>query len=84
MFTGVAGKPGLLSFLPEVHEVHQIDRERLLNPRPSQRSGLSSTSGASNGFGGLFVAVAASGLLAAELTTLKGLVVVEVGPLAET
>src|SRR5689334_4836399 len=48
---------------PVSHEPHPIDRGRFFNPRPSQRSGLSSTSGASNGFGGLFVAVAASGLL---------------------
>ncbi len=37
--------PGPLSH----HPTAQTRRERFLNPRPSQRSGLSSTSGASNG-----------------------------------
>ncbi len=59
----------------------QTSRERFLNPKPSQRSGLSSTSGASNGFGVVVVLGAASAVLVVELTTLKGLVVVEVGPL---
>ena len=57
----------------------QTRRERFLNPRPSQRSGLSSTSGARSGLGVLVVVVTASALLEVELTTLKGLVVVEVG-----
>ena len=72
--------PGPLSH----HTTAQTRGERFLNPRPSQRSGLSSTSGASNGFGVVVELGAVSALLVVELTTLNGLVVVEVGPLAET
>ena len=72
-------------FLPESHELPQIDRERFLNLKPSQRSGLSSTSGASErSVAGL--PAGASSVLGAFplLVTLMGLLVAEVSPLLET
>ena len=62
----------------------QIRCERFLNPRPSQRSGLSSTSGASNGSGVLVVVGVASALLMPFLVTLMAFVIALLSPLLET
>ena len=63
----------------------QARRECFLNPRPSQRSGLSSTSGASERFVAGLAAGARSVLpLYPFLVTLMGLPVAEVSPLLET
>ena len=70
---------------PIVLELHQIDRERFLNRKPSQRSGLSSTSGASERSVAGFPAGANSEMAVFPFwVTLMGLLVAEVSGLLET
>ena len=74
--------PGPFSHRPTA--TAQTRRERFLNPRPSQRSGLSGTSGASDGSGVLVVVGVASALLMPFLVTLMAFVIALLRPLLET
>ena len=79
-------------FLPEFHELPQIDRGRFLNLKPSQRSGLSSTSGASERSEAMVPAeccvlvgrCVTTDRVGDAVVTVMELVIVETGPLLDT
>src|SRR5262249_44734307 len=56
----MSGREDQLPLLPEWHELPQIDGERFLDLRPSQRSGRSSTKGAGERSGAVLTAGASS------------------------